>query len=108
MSVLQAREIAKRYRGKSVVDGVSLTIHSGEIVGLLGPNGAGKTTSFYMIVGLIRADDGFIRLEDEDITKLPMHVRARRASAICLRKPQCSGNSAWKTTSWASSNCAAN
>ncbi len=78
MSVLQAREIAKRYRGKSVVDGVSLTIHSGEIVGLLGPNGAGKTTSFYMIVGLIRADDGFIRLEDEDITKLPMHVRARR------------------------------
>ena len=78
MSVLQALEIGKRYRGKTVVDGVSLTIRSGEIVGLLGPNGAGKTTSFYMIVGLIRADDGKIRLEDDDITRLPMHVRARR------------------------------
>ena len=78
MAVLEARELVKSYRNRKVVDGVSLRVESGEIVGLLGPNGAGKTTSFYMIVGLVPRDDGSIRLDDEDLTHLPVHARARR------------------------------
>ncbi len=74
---LQARNLKKRYKARDVVQDVSLTINRGEIVGLLGPNGAGKTTSFYMIVGLISADHGNIVLDDKDITKLPVHERAR-------------------------------
>ena len=77
MSTLRAEDLAKRYKGRDVVHGVSLEISSGEVVGLLGPNGAGKTTSFYMVVGLISADDGRITLDDTDITTLPMHLRAR-------------------------------
>ena len=77
MSTLRAEDLAKRYKGRDVVHGVSLEISSGEVVGLLGPNGAGKTTSFYMVVGLINADDGRITLDDTDITALPMHLRAR-------------------------------
>ena len=61
MSVLSARDIRKAYRGRQVVTGLSLEVRSGEVVGLLGPNGAGKTTAFYMIVGLVRADQGAIR-----------------------------------------------
>jgi len=77
MSLLRAEDLAKRYKGRDVVHGVSLDISSGEVVGLLGPNGAGKTTSFYMVVGLISADAGRITLDDTDITSLPMHLRAR-------------------------------
>jgi len=77
-SRLEAHGLSKTYRGRPVVDDVSIALESGEIVGLLGPNGAGKTTSFYMIVGLIRADDGRIRLDARDISDLPMHARARR------------------------------
>ena len=77
MSVLIARDLAKRYRSRRVVDGVSLQLSGGEIVGLLGPNGAGKTTCFYMMIGLIRCDDGNILLDDRDITAFPMHIRAR-------------------------------
>ena len=77
MSTLRAEDLAKRYKGRDVVHGVSMEISSGEVVGLLGPNGAGKTTSFYMVVGLISADDGRITLDDTDITALPMHLRAR-------------------------------
>ena len=77
MSILRAENLAKRYKGRDVVHGVSLDISSGEVVGLLGPNGAGKTTSFYMVVGLISADAGRITLDDTDITSLPMHLRAR-------------------------------
>lgn len=77
MSKLSAHQIVKRYRGRDVVKGVSLEVASGEVVGLLGPNGAGKTTCFYMIVGLVAADDGQIRLDDKDITELPMHARAQ-------------------------------
>jgi len=77
MSTLRAEDLAKRYKGRDVVHGVTLEISSGEVVGLLGPNGAGKTTSFYMVVGLISADDGRITLDDTDITSLPMHLRAR-------------------------------
>lgn len=77
MSTLRAEDLAKRYKGRDVVHGVSLDISSGEVVGLLGPNGAGKTTSFYMVVGLIQADGGRITLDENDITTLPMHLRAR-------------------------------
>jgi lipopolysaccharide export system ATP-binding protein len=77
VSLLQAESLQKSYRKRRVVDGVSLSLESGEVVGLLGPNGAGKTTSFYMIVGLIRADSGNVLLDGEDLTDLPMHQRAR-------------------------------
>ena len=77
-STLSATGLSKHYRQRAVVDGLSLEIHSGEVVGLLGPNGAGKTTAFYMIVGLVPCDDGAVRIDGEDVTHLPMHVRARR------------------------------
>jgi len=77
MSNLQALHLAKQYRGREVVKDVSITINKGQVVGLLGPNGAGKTTCFYMIVGLIPADKGQVRINDQDITQLPMHGRAR-------------------------------
>lgn len=75
---LSTSEISKAYRGRKVVDDVSVWVRQGEVVGLLGPNGAGKTTSFYMIVGLITPDSGRVMLDDEDITELPMYQRARR------------------------------
>jgi lipopolysaccharide export system ATP-binding protein len=77
MSLLQVEALQKRYQKRQVVDGVSLSVESGEVVGLLGPNGAGKTTCFYMIVGLIRADQGRVRLDGQDLTDLAMHQRAR-------------------------------
>jgi lipopolysaccharide export system ATP-binding protein len=78
MSKLEAIGIAKRYRSRDVVKDLSISIDGGEIVGLLGPNGAGKTTAFYMIVGLIRCDRGSIVLNGRDVTRLPVHRRARR------------------------------
>ena len=78
MAVLTASNLAKSYRGRSVVRDVSLQIESGQIVGLLGPNGAGKTTCFYMIVGIVPADRGQIAIDGLDITALPMHGRARQ------------------------------
>lgn len=82
MRTLQTTEISKTYRGRKVVDNVSLWVEQGEVVGLLGPNGAGKTTSFYMIVGLINPDSGRVALSNgngsEDITNMPMYLRARR------------------------------
>ena len=77
MRTLQTDGIAKSYGGREVVRGVNLTIQQGEVVGLLGPNGAGKTTSFYMIVGLVRPDAGRILADNEDISRLPMYLRAR-------------------------------
>lgn len=77
MSRLEACKLVKRFRGRPVVDGVSLHVGHGEIVGLLGPNGAGKTTCFYMLVGLILSDSGSVLLDGEDISDFPMHVRAR-------------------------------
>ena len=78
MKALQTAEITKSYRGRKVVDNVSIKVQPGEVVGLLGPNGAGKTTSFYCIVGLILPDSGQVLLGDQDITPLPMYQRARR------------------------------
>ncbi len=77
MSVLRAEGLGKRYRSRQVVSGLSLEVSSGEVVGLLGPNGAGKTTAFYMIVGLVPCDEGRIWLDDRELTRLPMHRRAR-------------------------------
>lgn len=76
--VLSARDLRKSYRGRAVVDGVSVALNPGEVVGLLGPNGAGKTTTFYMVVGLVVPDGGRVFLGQEDITDLPMYERARR------------------------------
>ncbi|MFT6429262.1 MAG: lipopolysaccharide export system ATP-binding protein [Halopseudomonas sp.] len=78
MTTLEARHLAKSYKSKKVVEDVSLSIRSGEVVGLLGPNGAGKTTCFYMIVGLVKADHGHILIDGLDVTQLPMHGRARQ------------------------------
>ncbi|EAT11088.1 LPS export ABC transporter ATP-binding protein [Bermanella marisrubri] len=78
MAILKAQNLAKSYGPRQVVEDVSMSIESGQIVGLLGPNGAGKTTCFYMIVNLVNADKGRIVIDDQDITDLPMHGRAQR------------------------------
>jgi lipopolysaccharide export system ATP-binding protein len=78
MAILQTSEISKSYRGRKVVDSVSVSVTQGEVVGLLGPNGAGKTTSFYIIVGLISPDSGKVMLDNHEITNLAMYQRARR------------------------------
>src|SRR5450432_2030438 len=78
MHVLATDEIGKTYRNRRVVNGVSLRVEQGEVVGLLGPNGAGKTTSFYSIVGLVPPDTGRVLWDDEDITDVPMYLRARQ------------------------------
>ncbi len=75
---LEANDLTKSYRGRRVVDGISLAVEQGEIVGLLGPNGAGKTTSFYLIVGLVSADSGSISIDSQNITSLPIHQRAQQ------------------------------
>jgi lipopolysaccharide export system ATP-binding protein len=78
MTVLALTDLVKIYRGRRVVDSVSLSVTSGQVIGLLGPNGAGKTTTFYMAVGLVKPDGGIVRLNDQDLTTCPMHVRARK------------------------------
>ena len=87
MATLEAKNLAKSYGKKPVVRDVSLSVKQGEIVGLLGPNGAGKTTCFYMIIGLISQDGGTVRIDDEDITSLPMHGRARRGLGYLPQEP---------------------
>ncbi|MDH3343591.1 MAG: ATP-binding cassette domain-containing protein, partial [Gammaproteobacteria bacterium] len=78
MSILRAKNLAKSFKTRTVVNDVSIEVNSGEVVGLLGPNGAGKTTSFYMVVGLVPVDKGQIFLDDENLTDLPVHARARK------------------------------
>ncbi|MFO7964538.1 MAG: LPS export ABC transporter ATP-binding protein [Desulfobacterales bacterium] len=78
MSVLSLHNLVKSYHGKRVVDSVSISTRSGSVVGLLGPNGAGKTTTFYMTVGLIKPDNGTVLIDQENVTDMPMHRRARR------------------------------
>ncbi len=87
MSLLRAEQLAKRYKSRQVVSGASIEVGSGEVVGLLGPNGAGKTTCFYMMVGLIRADGGSIRLDDTDLTHLPVYRRARLGLSYLPQEP---------------------
>lgn len=87
MTLLTTESLEKTYNKRRVVDGVSLRMNSGEIVGLLGPNGAGKTTSFYMIVGLISPDSGNIFLDNRPITHMPMHARARLGLGYLPQEP---------------------
>jgi lipopolysaccharide export system ATP-binding protein len=87
MALLEARDLVKAYRGRAVVDRVSIQVEPGEIVGLLGPNGAGKTTSFRMVVGIVAPDAGAVRLKDEEITRLPIYQRARRGIAYLPQEP---------------------
>ena len=77
-SSFHARDLKKTYNGRSVVKNVNIDVERGEVVGLLGPNGAGKTTSFYMMVGLVKADEGYINLDNENVTADPLHVRAKK------------------------------
>lgn len=87
MQILQTAEVSKTYRGRKVVDDVSVSVQQGQVVGLLGPNGAGKTTSFNMIVGLITPDSGRVLLDEDDITELPMYQRARRGVSYLPQEP---------------------
>lgn len=87
MTLLSATALSKSFNRRRVVDGVSLSINSGEIVGLLGPNGAGKTTSFYMIVGLISPDSGSIQIDGRVITHMPMHARAQMGIGYLPQEP---------------------
>ena len=87
VSILEATHLAKRYSRRAVVNDVSVTVRSGEVVGLLGPNGAGKTTSFYMIIGLVTVDSGSVILNDNDLTRAPMHARARMGLGYLPQEP---------------------
>jgi lipopolysaccharide export system ATP-binding protein len=87
MTRLAATQLIKNYNKRNVVNGVSLHVDTGEVVGLLGPNGAGKTTSFYMMVGLIKADEGEIALDSQDITHYPMHLRAQLGVGYLPQEP---------------------
>jgi lipopolysaccharide export system ATP-binding protein len=85
--LLATEKLAKEYRGRRVVDGVSVSVSAGEIVGLLGPNGAGKTTTFNMVVGIVKPDDGFVEFQGGKITTLPMHKRARLGIGYLTQEP---------------------
>jgi lipopolysaccharide export system ATP-binding protein len=85
--MLSATGLKKRFRGREVVRDFAFAVREGEVVGLLGPNGAGKTTCFYIVVGLIAADAGFIKLDNQDITGLPMHARARLGIGYLPQEP---------------------
>jgi len=87
MTTLETVEISKSYRGRRVVDDVSVKVSRGEIVGLLGPNGAGKTTSFYMVVGLISPDSGKVMLDGADLTNMPMYQRANQGISYLPQEP---------------------
>lgn len=87
MKSLRTKNLAKSYRNRQVVKGVSIEVKQGEIVGLLGPNGAGKTTTFYMVVGLTPPDEGQVFLGDEDVTKFPMHLRAKKGISYLPQEP---------------------
>jgi lipopolysaccharide export system ATP-binding protein len=86
-TLLTTDKLVKEYRGRRVVNGVSITVGAGEIVGLLGPNGAGKTTSFNMVVGVVKPDEGVVRFLGRDISKLPMHLRARLGIGYLTQEP---------------------
>src|SRR5271168_2736245 len=85
--LLATEKLAKEYRGRRVVNGVSVSVNAGEIVGLLGPNGAGKTTTFNMVVGVVKPDEGFVEFQGRKITTLPMHKRARLGIGYLTQEP---------------------
>jgi ABC-type branched-subunit amino acid transport system ATPase component len=85
--LLTTEKLAKEYRSRRVVDGVSVEVGAGEIVGLLGPNGAGKTTTFNMVVGVVKPDEGWVSFQDRKITNLPMHQRARLGIGYLTQEP---------------------
>jgi len=87
MAVLSIQNLQKTYNKNNVVKDISLNVESGEIVGLLGPNGAGKTTSFYMIVGLVTADHGQIKIDQKDLTRMPIHLRSRLGISYLPQEP---------------------
>src|SRR5215212_774857 len=87
MTLLSTDKVAKEYKHRRVVNGVSIEVGAGEIVGLLGPNGAGKTTTFNMVVGVVRPDEGSVKFEDKEITSLPMHKRARLGMGYLTQEP---------------------
>ncbi len=87
MEALEAKKLEKNYRGRKIVRGISLQVKHGEVVGLLGPNGAGKTTTFYMVVGLVRPDQGRVLLEGTDITRMPMYQRAKNGIGYLPQEP---------------------
>ncbi len=87
MQALEAKKLEKSYRGRKIVRGISVQVKQGEVVGLLGPNGAGKTTTFYMVVGLVRPDQGRVLLDGTDITKMPMYQRAKNGIGYLPQEP---------------------
>lgn len=87
MSLLRTEQLAKAYRKRRVVNGVSIKVEPGEIVGLLGPNGAGKTTTFNMVVGVVKPDEGAVLFEDKAVTNKPMHLRARLGMGYLTQEP---------------------
>jgi lipopolysaccharide export system ATP-binding protein len=87
MGRLEVINLVKKYHGNRVVDGINITVNTGEVIGLLGPNGAGKTTVFSIITGLIKSDKGAIMLNGEDITHLPMHIRGRKGISYLPQEP---------------------
>jgi len=87
MSELSIQNLRKSFKQNKVVKDISLTVNSGEVIGLLGPNGAGKTTSFYMIVGLVQADHGTIEIDGINITKSPIHFRAKKGISYLPQEP---------------------
>lgn len=90
--LLRSENLIKRYKQRTVVDNVSIEVRQGEIVGLLGPNGAGKTTSFYMIVGLIKPNEGKIYLDEQEITNLPMYKRSQLGIGYLAQEASVFGN----------------
>lgn len=86
-ALITTRDLVKTYHGRNAVDGVSIQVGAGEVVGLLGPNGAGKTTTFYMIMGLIAPNGGKVFFNQQDVTRLPMHRRARRGLGYLSQEP---------------------
>src|SRR5580765_5528336 len=86
-ALLTTGKLVKQYRQRRVVDGVSIHVNAGEIVGLLGPNGAGKTTTFNMVVGLVKPDEGKVTFQEREVTRLPMHQRARLGIGYLTQEP---------------------
>src|SRR6188768_1928109 len=87
MSLLTTENLVKEYGQRRVVNGVSINVEAGEVVGLLGPNGAGKTTTFNIVVGIVRPDEGAVKFQGEEITGLPMHKRARLGIGYLTQEP---------------------